>query len=132
MKKITKLISKTDETQILFDENLQNMVLSSLEDDKAIELVIIDLKLKTSIANSMIIASGNSKRHITAMAEHIKEKIKTEGIIARTEGLGRCDWVLLDCKSVIVHLFRPETRDYYNLEKMWSVQIEPLTLQEKN
>ena len=87
--------------------------------------MVIDLKLKTSIADSMVIASGNSKRHIVAMADHIKAKLKRSGLTVHTEGLPRCDWVLLDCNSLIVHLFRPETRAFYNLEKMWSAQIRP-------
>ncbi len=71
----------------------------------------------------MVVASGRSQRHVAAIAEHVAERLKAHGIRVRAEGLPRGDWVLLDCGDVIVHLFRPEVRDYYNLEKMWSAEL---------
>lgn len=96
------------------------LVRASLEDDKAEELVVIDLAGKSSIADHMVIASGRSQRQVGAMAEHLQEKLKAAGRprIA-VEGAARCDWVLLDVGDVVVHLFRPEVRAFYNLEKMW-------------
>ncbi len=71
----------------------------------------------------MVVASGRSPRHVSAIADHVSERLKAQGIRVRTEGLPRGDWVLLDCGDVIVHLFRPEVRDFYNLEKMWSAEL---------
>jgi len=71
----------------------------------------------------MVVASGRSQRHVAAIAEHVTEKLKALGVRVRSEGLPRGDWVLLDCGDVIVHLFRPEVREFYNLEKMWSADL---------
>ena len=91
-----------------------------LEDDKAEDLSIVNLIGKTAIADYMIIASGRSQRHVGSIADHM-----TEAGVARVgiEGRQRADWVLLDVGDVIVHLFRPEVRDFYNLEKMWAVPL---------
>lgn len=97
--------------------------MSYLDDDKAIEPVVLDLHGKTSIADAMIIASGTSQRHIAAMADHLVKKLKATGHTAKVEGAKQSDWVLIDAGDVIVHLFRPETRQFYNLEKMWSVDL---------
>ena len=105
-------------------EDLLAAILASLEDDKAIEPVTIELTRKSSIADYMVIASGTSQRHIAAMAEHAQERLKKAGHVTRSEGLPRCDWVLIDAGDVIVHLFRPEVRDFYNLEKMWSADFQ--------
>ena len=79
---------------------------------------------KSSIADVMVIASGRSSRQVAAMADHLMERVKAEfGIVARAEGLPQADWVLIDAGDVVVHLFRPEVRSFYNLEKMWSVEI---------
>ena len=102
------------------------MVQSSLEDDKADDIVVIELADKSSIADFMVIATGRSARQVGAMAEHLREKLKAEGIHGiAAEGLERCDWVLIDGGDVIVHLFRPEVRTFYNLEKMWGVDLVP-------
>ncbi len=103
------------------------MVETSLEDDQAEEIVVIDLAGKSDIADYMIIAGGRSNRHVAAMAEHVIEKLKAAGMHSvPAEGLPRCDWVLIDAGDVIVHLFRPEIRAFYNLEKMWGpVLTEP-------
>lgn len=102
------------------------MVQSSLEDDKADDIVVIELADKSSIADFMIIASGRSARQVGAMADHLREKLKVEGLHGvAAEGLERCDWVLIDGGDVIIHLFRPEVRTFYNLEKMWGVNLVP-------
>ena len=100
------------------------LVQASLEDDKAEEVVVIDLAGKTEIADFMVIATGNSKRQVGAMADHLQRKMKATGLKGiALEGLVNCDWVLIDAGDVIVHLFRPEVRDFYNLEKMWTTPV---------
>ena len=105
-------------------ERLANLVQQSLEDDKANDVVVVDLEGKSDIADYMVIASGTSQRHVGSMAEHVAVKMKPEvpGGIA-VEGAQRCDWVLIDGGDVIVHLFRPEVRSFYNLEKMWGTAL---------
>ena len=101
---------------------LQELILSRLDDDQAQDIVVIDLKDKSSVADSMIVASGRSHRHVGALADHLIRALKDAGAgKARVEGLPHCDWVLIDAGDVIVHLFRPEVRSFYNLEKIWSV-----------
>jgi ribosome-associated protein len=103
---------------------LLEIVKGSLVDDKAREVVVIELAGKTSFADYMVIASGTSIRQMAAMAEHLRERLKTGGLkTVPIEGLGQCDWVLVDAGDVIVHLFRPEVRVFYNLEKMWGTSI---------
>jgi len=100
---------------------LLKIVLDTLDGAKAADVVIIDLKGKTSIGDHMVLASGRSQRHVGAVADHLIKKLKDEGYgRARVEGLPQGDWVLIDAGDVIVHLFRPEVREFYNLEKMWS------------
>jgi ribosome-associated protein len=100
---------------------LLNVVLDTLDDAKADDVVCIDLKGKTSIGDQMVVASGRSQRHVAAVADHLIRKLKDEGFgRARVEGLPHGDWVLIDAGDVIVHIFRPEVREFYNLEKMWS------------
>jgi len=102
------------------------LVQRSLDDDKAQDVVAIDLADKTTIADYMVIASGRSQRQVGAMADHLAERIKAAGHEpARIEGMPQCDWVLIDAGDVIVHLFRPEVRSFYNLEKLWSVPLPP-------
>lgn len=101
-------------------ENLLDIALSSLDDDQAIDVVPIELVGKSSIADHMIIASGRSTRHVAAMAGKLEQRAKKAGYKARVEGLPNADWVLIDMNDVIVHLFRPEVRSFYNLERMWS------------
>jgi len=101
---------------------VQDLILSRLDDDKAQDIVVIDLKDKSSIADCMIVASGRSQRHVGALADHLLRALKDVGAgKARVEGMPHCDWVLIDVGDVIVHLFRPEVRAFYNLEKIWSV-----------
>ena len=96
-------------------------VLTILDDAKAESIVTIDLKGKSAIGDHMVIASGRSQRHVGAIADQIVKKLKDLRYgRARVEGTPHCDWVLIDAGDVIVHVFRPEVRDFYNLEKMWS------------
>jgi len=100
---------------------LHALVMSSLDDDQAVETVSIPLAGKSSIADYMVVASGRSTRQVASMANKLAEKIKAEfGRSPRVEGLPNADWVLIDAGDVIVHLFRPEVRTFYNLERMWS------------
>ena len=102
-------------------EALHALVMSSLDDDQAVETVSIPLAGKSSIADYMVVASGRSTRQVASMATKLAEKIKAEfGRSPRVEGLPTADWVLIDAGDVIVHLFRPEVRTFYNLERMWS------------
>lgn len=100
---------------------LHRLVLASLDDDQAVDTISIPLAGKTSIADHMVIASGRSTRQVSSMAMKLAEKIKAEfHRTARIEGLPNADWVLIDAGDVIVHLFRPEVRSFYNLERMWA------------
>jgi ribosome-associated protein len=92
---------------------------ASLDDAKAEDIVSIDLRGKTSIADVMIIATGRSTTHVGAIADRILKDCKAQGLVPRIEGIPQCDWVLVDAGDVIVHLFRPDVREFYNLEKMW-------------
>ena len=103
-------------------EAMCDLIVASVTDDKGEEIRIVDLRGKTSIADFMVIASGRSGRQVGAMADHIMRKLKDAGISTKDEGLAQGDWVLLDAGDVIVHLFRPEIRAFYNLEKMWGVE----------
>jgi ribosome-associated protein len=111
-------------------EALLAQVLVWLEDAKAENVVAIDIKGKSSIGDFMLIASGRSDRHVGAIAEQLQRKLKEDGYRrARIEGQPQCDWVLIDIGDIIVHVFRPEVREFYNLEKMWSAErpSDPLT-----
>ncbi|MBM3489847.1 MAG: ribosome silencing factor [Alphaproteobacteria bacterium] len=101
-----------------------DLVVHSLDDDKAEDIVVIELTGKSSIADCMVVATGRSQRHLAAMADHLQQKLKAAGHgPCRVEGERQSDWVLLDAGDVIVHLFRAETRRFYNLEKMWSMAL---------
>lgn len=105
---------------------LHRLVMTSLDDDQAVETVSIPLAGKSSIADHMVIASGRSSRQVASMAAKLAEKIKGQtGRSPRIEGLPTADWVLIDAGDVIVHLFRPEVRSFYNLEKMWAFGDAP-------
>lgn len=100
---------------------LLKLVEKSLDDDKAEDIVVIDLAGKTDIADYMVIANGRSQRQVGTMADHLQRKLKAKGLKGiAAEGVPVCDWVLIDAGDVIVHLFRPEIRDFYNLDKMWA------------
>jgi len=105
---------------------LHRLVLSSLDDDQAVETVSIPLAGKSSIADHMVVASGRSSRQVGSMATKLVEKIKAlTGRSPRVEGMPTADWVLIDAGDVIVHLFRPEVRSFYNLERMWAFGDAP-------
>jgi ribosome-associated protein len=96
-------------------------VLAGLDDMKAEDIVTINLTEKTSIADAMVVASGRSNRHVGSIADEVLKDLGEAGLPnVRVEGMPHCDWVLIDAGDVIVHIFRPEIRDFYNLEKMWA------------
>ena len=104
------------------------LVLRQLDDDQAQDVVTIDLAGKSSIADHMVIASGRSTRQVAAMAQKLAEEVKKQGFgPARLEGLPAADWVLIDAGDVVVHIFRPEVRSFYNLERMWAFGDAPET-----
>ena len=106
--------------------SLHALVLQSLDDDQAQDIVSIPLEGKSSIADHMVIASGHSTRQVAAMAQKLAERIKHGGFgHSRIEGLPAADWVLIDAGDVVVHLFRPEVRSFYNLERMWGFGDSP-------
>ncbi len=113
---------------------LLDIIFNAVDDSKAEDIVTIDLKGKTDIADYMMVASGGSNRHVASIAENLREVLKTHGFKdIQIEGLEEADWVLIDAHDVIVHIFRPEVRDFYKIEKMWeempallSRQIEDL------
>lgn len=100
---------------------LLNSILAQLGEDQAINTVQIDLQNKSTIADYMVVTSGRSNRHVNAIAEHVIERLHKSGSPrVRVEGMPNCDWVLIDAGDVILHIFRPEVRAFYNLEKMWA------------
>ncbi len=102
--------------------DLLQIILDSLDADKAIDATVIELQGKTTLADFMVVATGTSKRHILAMAEKLRDRLKHAGIgPVEAEGLEEASWVLLDAGDVIVHLFRAETRALYDIERLWSV-----------
>ncbi len=113
---------KTSKTAILAVEDVLKTVMSCLEDSKAEEPVTIDIKGKSALADYMVIVSGRSNRHVSAIADHLLRELKNTGAgSAKVEGLQSADWVLIDMGDIIVHVFRPEVREFYALEKMWQV-----------
>ena len=114
------LAGSRDSTELL------SAILASLEDDKAEDIVTIPLAGKSEMADHMVIASGRSSRQVAAISEHLADRLKQDrGFPVRTEGKDLGDWVLIDAGDVIVHLFRPEVREFYQLEKMWLPQPAP-------
>ena len=115
-----KVIPRVNKNNSYTSSELLELVKSSLDDDKALDMVVIDLSGKTSIADYMVIASGRSTRQVVAMAKNLADKLKSAGLgRVPIEGESQGDWVLVDSGDVIVHLFRPEVRSFYNIEKMW-------------
>jgi ribosome-associated protein len=97
------------------------LIRKALEDDKAEDILVIDIAGRSSVADMIIIASGRSQRHVGALADHLSQKLKAAGVgVLSVEGLPHCDWVLVDAGDVIVHLFRPEVRSFYNIERIWT------------
>ena len=102
-------------------EEVLQIILARLDDQKATETIRIDLKGKTTIADYMVVTCGRSHRHVGAIADNVVEALQKRGVSrVRVEGLPHCDWVLIDANDVIVHVFRPEVRQFYSLEKMWT------------
>ncbi len=114
IKKVQKQTSEQDAEEIL------KIILDTLDEGKAEDMVVIDLQGKSSIANQMVIASGTSQRHVASLAEKVQEKLKAAGYLSMAEGEEKADWILIDAFDVIVHIFKPEVREFYNLEKMWA------------
>lgn len=111
--------SPVESSEIVANSAL-NQVIASLEDSKAENIVSIDITGKSSLGDHMVIASGRSNRHVAAVADHLLSALKDAGFgNAKVEGLSNADWVLIDAGDIIVHVFRPEVREFYNLEKMW-------------
>jgi ribosome-associated protein len=100
-------------------EEILQLVLTRLDDMKAEDTLTIDLRDKSSVGDYMVVSSGRSARHVGSVADRVVEGLHKVGVAARVEGVPQCDWVLIDAGAVIVHVFRPEVRDFYNLEKMW-------------
>ena len=115
---MAKATAKNDE--IKDDDQILHIIEKTLDDNKAEDVIIIDLKGKTSLANQMVVASGTSQRHVASLAEKIQENLKAAGFKSTIEGEEKADWVLIDAFDVIVHIFKPEVRAFYSLEKMWS------------
>ena len=115
-------------TKVLFPKlsvkQLERIILSSLDDHKAEDVVSINLVGKSDFADLMIVASGSSQRHVASLASHVVDALKKAGFPnVPVEGQDSCEWVLVDAGNVIVHLFKPEARSYFNIEKMWSVSL---------
>jgi ribosome-associated protein len=107
-------------------EQTLNLILSRLDDMKAEETVTIDLRGKSAFSDYMIVTTGRANRHVGAIAENVAKSLKENGIKGlHIEGLPNCDWVLIDSGDVIVHVFRPEVREFYNLERMWTQSPAP-------
>lgn len=111
---MTKKVEKKDDV-----EQILEIITTALDDGKANDVVVVDLQGKTSIANYMVVASGTSQRHVAALAEQIQTKLKSAGYKSLSEGEEKADWVLIDAFDVIVHIFKPEVREFYSIEKMW-------------
>lgn len=107
--------------------DLERLILTSLDDQKAQDIVSLNVEGKSDFADRMIIASGTSARHVSAMADRVVDALKLAGLQhIPVEGKETCEWVLVDAGNVVVHLFKPEARAYYHLEKMWSVSVPRL------
>ncbi|WP_026088042.1 ribosome silencing factor [Bartonella rattimassiliensis] len=113
-------IKSSKEKEVFSVNDSFEIILKSLEDTKAEDIVSIDIQGKSSLADYMVIASAHSQRHVSSIADHLLRTWKDSGQgLARVEGLAGGDWVLIDTGDIIIHLFRPEVRLFYNLEKMW-------------
>ncbi len=103
-------------------DKLVETVVTSLDDDKAEEIVVIDLRGRSSLGDHLVIATGRSQRQVGAMADHLLETLKQQGLGVSIEGMTQGDWVLIDAGDIVIHLFRPEVRSFYNLEGMWGLR----------
>jgi len=113
---------ETQKAAIAAIDGVLETVIACLEDSKAEEITTIDIQEKSALADYMVIASGRSNRHVSAVADHLLRELKSMGHKSiKVEGLQSADWVLVDIGDIIVHLFRPEVREFYSLEKMWQM-----------
>lgn len=125
MQASSETLSVTDPIPVIKTEDLLKTVTASLDDNKAEDIISINLAGKSSIADYMVIASGRSQRQVAALADYVIKGMKEAGhkdIVV--QGLEQADWVLIDAGDVIVHIFRPEVRSFYNLDKMWGTELE--------
>ncbi len=106
------------------DEKILSIVKQTLEDNKADDVVVMDLRGKTSLASFMIVASGTSQRHVASLSEKVQMNLKAAGYKSMAEGEEKADWVLIDAFDVIIHIFKPEVREFYNIEKMWQAVVK--------
>ena len=112
----------------LSSKQLLKFTLESLDNDKGIDIISIDLIGRSSIADYMVVVSGNTVRQVTAMANNLIKKYKEMGLrLPSPEGMSNGDWVLIDAKDILIHIFRPEVRDFYSLEKMWEKKQEDVS-----
>ncbi len=117
------VIQKKTVSRALTPEKAKALIEKSLDADKALDIVTIPIKDSSALADYMIIATGTSSRHVNALAQKLKEKLEKAGQKSiRIEGLSQSDWVIMDAGDIIIHIFRPEVRSFYNLEKMWTMQ----------
>lgn len=123
VKKIDKEVVNDVVNTIAEDDKVLEIIKEALDVNKAEDVEVIDLRGKTSIASYMVVASGTSQRHVVSLAEHIQAALKKNKYPASLEGQEKGDWVLVDAFDVIVHVFKPEVREFYNLEKMWKALI---------
>ncbi len=112
------------QTEVNVSDAILDIAVKVLDDGKAEDIVVMDLQGKTSIASYMVVASGTSNRHVAALSEQVQLKLKEAGYKTVSEGEEKADWVLIDAFDVIIHLFKPEVREFYNLEKMWAAVAE--------
>lgn len=120
---MAKSAAKKIEAEIAEDDKILEIIKTTLDDNKAQDIEVIDLRGKTSIASYMVVASGTSQRHVVSLAEHVQAALKKQKYISSSEGEEKGDWVLIDAFDVIVHIFKPEVREFYNLEKMWKALV---------
>lgn len=106
------------------DDRILDIITKTLEEHKAEDVEVMDLRGKTSIASYMIIATGGSSRHVMSLAEYVQEALKKAKFKSSIEGKDNADWVLIDAFDVIAHIFKAEVREFYNLEKMWKTLLE--------
>ena len=106
--------------------NFKDFIVKSLDDDKALDIEVINLTNQSAIADYIIIASGTSSAHVKGIADKLKDRLSGRGIKSiKAEGVTQGDWVVIDAGDVVVHLFRPEVREFYNIEKMWNMDVQP-------
>lgn len=120
--KETKTILTTTGSDTFDPVAMKDLIVQSLDSDKALDIEVIDLSGQSALADYIVVASGTSTRQVVSMAEKLEERLSARGHKGiRTEGAGQGNWVVLDAGDIIVHIFRPEVREFYNIEKMWSV-----------